>query len=95
MFPITIYFVQQVPYMTLQQFEVASEKEKLESLIHQGRLLATLKNKKEILQLYQLKNFYVQLSYEKPYRQLHNISYFSSLDAIHPEFKKLQHLILP
>ena len=81
--------------MTLQQFEVATEKEQLESIIHQGRLLATLKNKKEILQLYQMKNYYVQLCYEKPYRQLHSVNAFTSPDASHPGFKKLLNLIQP
>jgi hypothetical protein len=79
--------------MTLDQFQILEEVEKLSAILEHGRLVAQhIENNNRVF-LYRLDSFYVSANYSAD--QLADITCFVAIDQATPHFRKQLFLINP
>lgn len=81
--------------MTLEQFRLANETEKLIAILEHGRLMAqSIENGSRIF-LYKLESFYVSACYASSDDQLTDITCFLEVDKSIPHYRKQLILVNP
>jgi hypothetical protein len=78
--------------MTQKQFNIAKEVEQISAIQRLGILLGEAKKKEQIILLYKLRNFYVEMYYEKKIRMLKQIRSFDKVEERDPVFQDLDPL---
>lgn len=75
--------------MTMYEFNLLSEDEKVDLLYHEGTYLAKRKKHNLTLVLYQLEDFYVEVHYNKYRYLINDIRYFHSLELLNPYLEQI------